>query len=465
MRRAAITLCALAALLAPATHARAQTAPSRAASAPVCAASAPACAASAPIDTTLDGYVRSMADSTDAWFGLSAQPADTTGLDSARVERLAHPRKVKTTGGHVALGPWLDFSRVLGPAYGADVSIGPARGIGRLGARAQFAAGPDSWLGGGEYLKRWAGPADEDRARLRVSAGRAVESMDRDFAFPALGTVRALLWGADREHYLRRDGTRAQLAYRASAWWAGAGARAERESPLATTAGWHLFGHRPLAIAYNDSAAGGRVHEFDVYAGVRLPRWPIVLDAQVWRAGGGLGGDLAYVRTRLTAGAALALGSHLTLAPQADYGRLTGAALPQDAFTLSGSTLRTLDTDRAHGTGRAAGHVDLILNDPLQRLLRIDPRPTFPVQLGAFAGAAACWGTDAATGRAALTARDWPASGDWACEAGVSLLYRPGVPRPDSFVRLDWAHPLGSSAGRAATYVSYTTPLNFLRGR
>ena len=54
-------------------------------------AAASARAQDAPADTLLDAYVRQMRDSTDQWFGSTAAPVDTAGLDSA-------PRCCRTTG-------------------------------------------------------------------------------------------------------------------------------------------------------------------------------------------------------------------------------------------------------------------------------------------------------------------------------------------------------------------------------
>src|SRR5262249_10528125 len=150
-----------------------------------------------------------------------------------------------------------------------------------------------------------------------------------------------------------------EFTRRTSAWWGGLVARDERESPLPTTASWFLLGHGPV-IFHNDTASAGRTHELNAWGGLRVPHPPVTVQAHVQTAGGALGGDFAYTRVRATAGGAFALGRHLALAPEADWGRLRGEALPQDAFYLGGGTLRTVDAGLVRGTGRAAGHVDLL---------------------------------------------------------------------------------------------------------
>jgi hypothetical protein len=427
------------------------------------AAIAPVARAQAPADSTVEGYVRSMADSTDAWFGLSARPADTTGIDSARTYRLAHPG---AAGGRRGLGlslaPLLTFNRTLGPAWGGEASIRLPAGTGRLGASAQRAVAAKLWLGGGELAKRWQSDSNEDFWRASASAGRRCESMDRDRFDPFFSALGAFVGGSDRTHYLRRDGARALVERGTTRAWGRLQVRDELESPLATTATWNLSQAVP-AVVRNDSAATGRVREVYAHGGLRLPHSSFRLDAQAWSAGGALGGGLAYTRTDVAIGGPIALGRHLVLAPQAEYGRLTGAAPPQDVFYLGGGTLRTVDEHGLQGTGRAIARADLLVMDAVQTLLGLERAPTFPIQLGAFVGTGARWGYDPASGRAALTRLDWPRRREWLSEAGVSVMYRPGLPHPDSFVRLDYAVPLGAGARAAKYYFSYATALNFLR--
>jgi len=421
-------------------------------------------AAGAPADTTVEGYVRSMADSTDAWFGVSAQPSDTTGIDSLRAWALSHPgAQPRRRGGRIALSPLLAFNRTIGGGLGAEAVMGAARTVGRLVGSATWTTGADTWFGGGEYVKRWARPdEDETGTVLTLRAARDWAGLDRDDHEPALSSLYAFVWGSDRSHYLRRDGASLDLVRRGSAGWIGASVRDQRESPLATTATWYLTGHTPV-VTRNDSATAGRVHEAGVRAGLRLGRLPFTLEGRAWSAGGALGGDLAYTRTRLSLGGAVSLGRHVAFAPEAEYGRLTGSAPPQAAFTLGGGTLRSVVAEQVRGSGRALLHADFILLDPLQEILGLERNPAFPIQLGAFAGLGSLWGTDPVSGRAVITSQAFPHRNDWLAEAGGSILYRPGLPNPDSFVRLDWAVPIGPDSRTSRLYLSYARSLNFLR--
>jgi hypothetical protein len=425
--------------------------------------SAPAAVAA---DTTVEGFVRSMSDSTDRWFGLSAEPADTSGIDSTRAFRLSHPVDARTLR-HVPLAflPRLAFNRVSGPVMGGEALAGSITRAGRLSADAAWASGADRWLGGGSYqLGR--GDSDEPKSwRLRLRAGRDVQVIDRDEDARVLSVLRAFVSGRDHNHYLRRDGARLELERTSAGGQLGAGARDQLESPMATTASWYLTGHHPVVVG-NEMAAAVRVHELLGWGSLHVPFAPWTLAARVWRAGAGLGGDASYTRTRASLGGANALGRHLTWLTQLDYGRLHGDALPQAAFYAGEPTLFSLEPNALRGTGRALARTEMLLVDPLQRVLGLEQRPTVPLQVSAFVGSGAVWGFDPASGLPQRTSRDWPQRGAWLSEAGVSLLYRPGLPEPDSYVRFTYAWPLGPGGGRSAgASVSYTRALNFLPSR
>lgn len=347
--------------------------------------------APAPADSSLERYVRAMSDSTDAYFGITAQLPDSAGLDSALTFGLAHPKAAgRPRGARLALGPALGFNRALGAVLGGSASIGRSRGIGRVTGTAQWANGPDLWLGGGRYVKRWAAHDDDGPEwRLEFGAGRHGEPLNRDHFDARLQPLYAFLSGSDRHHYLRRDGAEIALFHEATRFWAGAAWRDELESPLGSTATWTLFGARP-AIASNVPAAFGRARELRANAGGRLPRVPVTLEAQWAGAGGPLGGDFEYSRGRLAAGGAFPLGTLFALTPQFEYGRITGDAPPQAAFWLGGGPgLRAMESQSMAGTGGASGGVDLILQDDVLHALHLRRPPTFPVQVGVFAGAGA----------------------------------------------------------------------------
>jgi len=419
-------------------------------------------AAAAPRDTTIEGYVRSMADSTDRFFGLTAQPSDTTGLDSLRGYYLAHPNASRRAGRSLELMPLVTFNRVLGLTPGAEAAVGFAERGGHVSAAAQWAPGPDLWLGDGAYQKRWTDPLETRTWELLLRAGRDAASLDRDDDSPGLSPLRALLTGGDRTMYKRLDGGRVSFERTTPGWSAGLGARDQLESPMATTATWTI-GRHALAVTDNTPATPARVHEAGAWGSLRLPWLPLRLQAHAWRGGGGLGGDASYTRLRATLGGGIALGRHLTLAPQADYGRLHGDVLPQEAFYVGGTTLYTVPQGALQGTGRALARAELLLVDPVQRLLGLEKQPLFPIQLGAFGGLASRWGDDPVTGAAELTSRDWPHRTDWLGEAGVSVMYRPGVPDPLTFVKVSFARPIGPDDRAAVIAVTFIRTLNFLQ--
>lgn len=430
-------------------------------------AAPPARAQDAPADSAMRAYFRAISDSTDAYFGLSAQPADTAGLDSALDAGLAEPAgsERRRRAARLSFAPAFAFNRALGAVYGGSASLGLGRGPGRLTGQLQWANGPDDWYGGGELVLGRARPGRDESATFRVSGGRRFEALNRDFYNGGFATLHALFWGSDRHSYLRRDGVRAEIARRGAAGWASLGYRWELESPLATTTGWTLTGSG-LEVGPNVPAAFGRASELRLSAGAKLPWAPFSAEAAMWNAGGALGGDLGYHRYRAAVGGGLPLGRHFALAPQFEYARLVGGAMPQELLYLGGPySLLTVDSQSLAGTGRAVGRLEVLLQDDVLSALGLRKNPAFPLQAGAYATTGARWGYDPATGAARVTARDWPGAEQWLPEAGVALMYRPGLPDPETWLRVDYAWPLGPGNRDATLYVSWKRTLHLLGGR
>lgn len=429
-------------------------------------AAAPAVRAQgAPADSAMHAYFRAVADSTDAYFGLSAEPADTAGLDSALAYGLTLPPGAVRRQARLSFAPALAFNRALGAVYGGSATLREARSGARLTGLLQWANGPDDWYGHGELGLNRVRPGRETGTSLRVAAGRRFESLNRDHWNRTFSSIAALMGGADRHSYVRRDGAWAEVTGRGPATWATLGWRNERESPLATTTYWTLTG-ADLELVPNTPAAFGRASETRLTAGARLPWAPFTAEATAWNAGGALGGDFAYHRYRATVGGAIGLGRHVALATQAEYGRLLGDVLPQNAFYLGGAySLHTVESQSLAGAGRTLARVDLIVHDDLPTLLRLRSDTAFPLQVGAFAVSAARWGHDPSTQLARATARDWPRAEDWLSEAGVSLMYRPGLPDPDTYMRFDVAWPLGPGGRELAIQMMYKRTLHLLGRR
>lgn len=283
-----------------------------------------------------------------------------------------------------------------------------------------------------------------------MGGGRETRGFDRDHWDPHYSSMSAALGGSDRHDYARFDGWSASLSRQAPTWRAGLSWRDELESPLPVTATWTLTGGR---AERRDMAAAwfGRARELQWDAGVRLRRLPVTIEGSYATSGRATGSDFTYRRTRLAVAGDFAPWRHLAVVPQVEYGRLRGDAVPQSAFFLGGrSSLRSLDRNALRGTGKALALVDVILADDVLELLRIPHPAMLPLQVGAFAGTGAVWGRthdgtlEPNRDVAAITSRDWAERREWLSEAGVSVLWRPGLPDPSFFLRLDYAWPIGA---------------------
>jgi hypothetical protein len=286
--------------------------------------------------------------------------------------------------------------------------------------------------------------------------------MDRDFGDLQLAMLQAFVTGGDRTQYLRRDGFEAALGREAATWRATAGWRNALETPLETAATWNLARATPVVIG-NLAARRGRNREFTLAAALRWPRLPVRGEIAHASSSRAAGSDFEYRRTWAALAGDFALGRRLAAVPQLAYGRLSGEAVPQASFFLGGShSLRSLPGSARAGTGLALARLDLIEAPDLLELARVPHPAWLPIQAGAFAAAGAVWGPDPLSGsrRGGL---DWPDAEHWASEAGAGLLYRPGLPDPVAFLRLDYAWPLGPGGEGGRFSLSYTRALDRVR--
>lgn len=414
----------------------------------------------APADSSLHQFLQGLSDSTDRYFGLIAAPLDTAGLDSALVVGLERPWRDVRAGSHFSRGPVYAFNRVDGTLWGASVALSSRGERWRVGGDLGNAAGSDRWLGGGEARVRLL--RGETSWRLRVRGGRRTVSMDRDYEEVRLATIRALVWGSDRQHYLRRDGFGVAVTGEGPGWHAGVEYRDMLESPLAVTTRWNLTDH-VIALPTNLAAAFGHTHELTLEAGGRWPGLPLWSQVTHQLSDRAFGSDFDYRRTRVALGGDLPLGGHLSFLPQLAYGRLGGDAVPQASFYLGGTpTLRSLPGGTLGGTGLALARLDVIGADDLLALAHLPHPSMLPIQGGLFVASGAVWGADPFGGPGTPTA-DWPGKSAWLSEAGASLLYRPGVPEDDGYFRLNYAHPLGNGAREARWSITYSRALDLQR--
>ena len=432
----------------------------------------PGRADTAPGDSLLHSYMRSMSDTTDAWYGATAAPVDTAGLDSALAVGLAKPRGARArTGDHDArhglgLGwsPALGFNRADGAQLGAGLSL-RSPFAGRLSGRTQYTTGTHDLLGEGAWGTSWRASRLRSRWSLRAAAGRWTEVFDRDHYDPAWSTLRAFVDGGDRHQYLRRDGFTGTLRLAGEQAFARVGWRDQLESSIPYTTDWTLFGGDP-ELGFITPAAFGRARELGLEGDATIPGTRFRLNAAHWTSDPHMGSDFRYRRTRLTLGGDVSLGRHFALVPQATYGRLRGAALPQEAFFLGGAaSLRTLERGDRTGTGQAFARLDLILADDLHALLHLPLPAWLPLQTGVFAATGSAWGRDPVSGAALPTSRDWPHQDEWLSEVGAGLAWRPGLPDPLAFMRFEYSVPIGADAREAKFTAVFQRALNLLPAR
>ena len=405
-----------------------------------------------PPDTTLHQFLGTMSDSTDAYFGKSAAPLDTTGLDSAAT----YSSEVR---GRVRFGPLpsFDFSRADGSTFGGVLRIdGPGR-AGRLTLHAAYAVGAQQWLGGAEVHRQ----QNMGGAYWTIDGwgGRETAPMNRDYAEPYIDPLRALATGSDRTNYVRHDGWRASLERENNRWRAVVGVRDVLESPLETTATWDML-HRDLIVTPNLPAAFGRVHEVHLGAGTRLPVVPFRIEADYWASGPALKSDFAYDRVRLALGGDVTVGRWGSVVPQAVWGMLNGEATAQESFYLgAGPTRVSIPRDALAGSSFGIAKLQIIGAGDLLGMLRLPHPALLYLQPGVFATTAAVGGVDPRGGPARTDTR-WPERSSWLSEAGVSLHYNPGV--LGATLRFSEAWPLGPTTRGERFEFAIVHPMDLL---
>ena len=424
-----------------------------------------------PGDSLLHAYIRSLSDTTDVWFGATTAPLDTAGLDSALSALLAKPpghRASSSARRNAKLGfdysPALGFNRADGGQLGLASTL-RAPVPGQFAGRAQYTTGTHDVLGEGSWAGLWRLPRARQHVSLKAAAGRWTEPFDRDRFDPFFVTLNAVVSGADRHQYLRRDGWLLTLRTRLDRANLYAGWRDQLESPLPYSTRWTLFGGAP-ELAFNVPAVFGRARELSLGGAAMLPGTRFRVEAKYWTSDPRMGSDFRYRRLVLNTGGDLSLGRHLALVPQAGYARLRGQVLPQEALYLGGvNNLRTLERNELAGTGRAFARADLVLVDELGALLHV-PLPAFlPLQAAAFVATGSVWGRAVEAGFAAPTQRDWARRGEWLTEAGLGLSWRPGIPDPEYSLRCEYSVPVGADARMAKFTIAFQRLLSLSPGR
>lgn len=393
-------------------------------------------------DSLVKAYLGTLADSTEAWFGASAAPVDTAGLDSALAVGLAKgPGARARVRSRLEFSPAVGYQRADGAQLGAGVALRGPWGL-RLRGQLQGTTGNHDVLGYGRMSRIWRGRSWRSRVTWTLRAGRMSEAFDREHRDGFLNVLHAV-WGDDRQDYLRRDGMETSLEWSGDRYHAALAWRDQLESGLLTTTRWTLTKSRPV-IETNRAPRDGRMRELALALGGTLPFARLRAESQAATSDPALGSEASYRRLRVVLGGDLSLGRHLGFVPQVSYGRLWGEAVPQAAFFLGGThSLRTLERNSVIGTGHCFARGELVLADDLRRLLHLPLPAWLPLQASAFAATGAAWGHDATGVTPTPTRREGPSSSDWQSEIGTGLSWRPGVPRPDTYLRLEVAWPIG----------------------
>ncbi len=416
--------------------------------------------APAPADSAFHEFLRQLSDSTSQYFGRSAQPIDTTGLDSVLARRLAGI-EIDRPFPRPSITPDFRFNRVDGPVYGLAVGIGERRWSGEVSAHVDYAAGPNEWLWRTRYEKAFGRRGRE--WEVDALGGKMTLSMDRERESRRLATLRALVFGTDSQNYLRQAGWTLAVRKVHPVATLGVRYRDNVDKPLATTTSWNLLDN-DLRRFDNLQASYGRVHEIE-FAAVAdaAPVAPIHAELIHQTSGNTIGSDFEYRRTRVALSGNVGVGRSWSFVPQAAYGRLNGNPIPQAAFFLGGSrSMRSLSSGDRAGTSFTFGRLEFIGTRDILEVLRI-PHPAFlPLQLDVFTGAGAVWGEDPYGGppRGGV---DLPDSEHWVSEAGFAIAYQPGFPDPLMLLRATYALALGPDREENRFSITLSSALDALR--
>jgi hypothetical protein len=414
-------------------------------------------AETASADTSLDRYFGQLSDSTDTYFGRTAAPTDTSGLDSARTRALVLGLGVPAGGRmHWSAFPRYRFNRVDGNVWGASGSMSRIRPFVQLTGVVEYETGPARWIWNGD-LQRRMGPPDA-RWRFDLHGGRETAPMDRarEQRADAFGTtIGAWLRGTDRRWLFDRSGFEATLQREIARGGVSGGYRDMVETPRAVTRSNGPFGST-LDPGDNLAATGGRAREYVFSAWQTAPRLPVTGEIEYRTSRRALGSDFEYRLTRAALGSEFAIGRWSSLVMHGVYGRASGDVPAQSHFFTGGPfALEARGTERLGGTGVALGRVDWIGTQDILALAHIPHPAMLPLALSAFAASGTAWGSDP-FGGVARPGNAWPTNPDWRSEAGVALIWQPGIPDPANMARFGVAWPVGPASHNAQFYVAFS---------
>lgn len=430
-------------------------------------AQAPAGPAAALPADSLGSFLQGLADSTDAYFGENSVAFDTTGLDSLLGVKWTEARARRNRLDLRPL-PIVGFHRATGVRLGAVAEMaGPFTGIFRLGGEYGFS---DQ---GGRYQVGWRGTLWRsprarwrfDRfARARIGDGPRVDFEARyaretlpfmpEHAGRDYGGLQAFFFGTDEQDVYERRGGEAGLTGWAGDWRVAAGLRHadERAMPLATD--WSVFGHAADVVPVEPARTDRYTEPFGG-VGFSRPDWQMVGAAEA------RGGGADRWRLHAALGKAFDLPGDARAVFQAEGGAAPAAAPRQRRFEVGGSrALPSLQYGTGGGDHLLLGSAALIYGHDVLRMIGLRPPDFVVLQPEIFAQAGAVW--DDPARRDVVFSK--PPGAAWKGTAGFALLYRLGVPDPESFFKIVFGWPVGRDAGSFTMNLALRTTFDLIEG-
>ena len=410
-----------------------------------------------------DDFLRDLADSTDEAFGATTAEFDTTGLDSLEWAGGLGPRRSRDDGKPRIL-PVSRFHRAEGSVLGAR-TVWNARGLGRIEAEGAYGFA----MKAGRYDFAWRRTLwSDDRARraprgggraarvgsrvdLELAYGRETVPFAPEHAQPFSSTLGAVATGRDRQSFFERRGFTVELSFRIPGGRAYAGYRDARERAMSRETRFTLIGADALVPGVTP-ADPDRYRE-------GFGGW--IYEREDWDAGAAIEARIADARWRLRGVMAkgLRLGRWVKAHAQVEAGAASTDAPRQRRFELGGPmAVPSLGYGIGGGDHLLVGKLELVEGHDFLRALHLPHPDILVLQPSVFVQGGAVWDE---AGRRNVVFASVPANA-WKGSAGFALVYRPGLPDPETFWRFQTAWPVGRDSGVARFSLAIGRPFDLL---
>lgn len=404
--------------------------------------------------------MKSLADSTDQYFGPQTVEVDTTGFDSLRAAGgipKMEGEDDESSGNGPSIAPVSRFNRAEGSVVGAVAKwSGPGWPEVLASGAYGFANKEGRYQGRVTRTLLRSHPSSESQApsSLRLQGRYARETLPfapEHVQFIA-SEIGALTTGLDRQSVFERRTAEGSLQWTRGSRLAGSlGGRDGRDQSMPRRTKWSLWGASTRVPEVTEATKERYAEGFgsivyrrgveDTNAGIEAQ----LRDDDDWRV-------------RLGLAQTIRLGHWIEARTRLEYGATNEAAAPQLRFELGGpSAVPSLGFGDAAGARLALVRFDLLEAHDALAMLHV-PHPRFLVfQPAIFAHAGAAWGGSSdphATPVAAFF--DAPPDAEWKGAAGVALTWHPASGGFDNRWRIQMAWPIGNDAGvpRASLAIS-----------